>query len=669
MNKPFRNVGFLIPPDFSGGKESEPDPIITEYNKKAEKYKTLLEDSTKYVEDNDNDDSPVKIRLKENLNKFKSSLTNYLSCAKKIIIQKQIIKDLLQFFNIFSTEIRKKETEWKDIPLFYTKEILLFLNNNKLIVENIFKKNGILLFSDISFEIEEFVNLIDTFNANTENVFSDTDGNWQKIKNISDNLVERFSDIVNIGNGKILSGYTDSINDFEEKANSLKNSYEEYKKVKLMVKNKPDDNNYQNIIENPLSDSKIDVPDNVPNYTIAIPNSPRICASCRFFEWKDEKENVGTCKSFNFTSQANYVCDAWQAIGRSSIQDIIKDTDNFNKGNITKENETMYDESFNIAENDAQKNIRVAKKIFYPGDTVYSKSLRATATIESITDIDDQKVFSLKLLDKNGVAFGSGFTYESDLEHKSLKATKTIKSLEEDLENIIDITRDIYKNLKTIVEFHKDLENKPLSNKEVLTPLQSYLISILQKPILQNVTTGERRKYYRAIQDATYAVGAARQILFDALKEIMEKQKSANKIELRTIMLTAQNRAYTRVEESLKLITDSLTMPSATHGTPAPGYKFALKTTGEIEYDLRKYFTPYFDSEDVIIETLSDNAVSIKIEHLTTREDVAQKNKIIGAIVNKISEDMGVKINIEKTDIKDRGEGKLLKCIISITYM
>ncbi len=97
----------------------------------------------------------------------------------------------------------------------------------------------------------------------------------------------------------------------------------------------------------------------------------------------------------------------------------------------------------------------------------------------------------------------------------------------------------------------------------------------LASDIFQNVTTGPKRKYFRAVQNAMVSVGAARQVLFDSYKTINYlKARPASpqvKAQMYEAAVTAQKQAYDRIQDALKMVQDSLTMPSATHGYEAPG--------------------------------------------------------------------------------------------------
>lgn len=350
------------------------------------------------------------------------------------------------------------------------------------------------------------------------------------------------------------------------------------------------------------------IPDNVPNYHLAIDSSPRVCGNCRFFQ--GETGVNGNCKAFDFTAKANYLCDAWQSQNLLPIHTPVRaNIDGYStytgKADMIyvdgkpKESPGMIQGDFMttvpLADVEYQVEypntpmsvigdrypiegdnaaLRANDHEFIPGDIVFSKSFNAIAQVNAVSYVDKVKVYGLKLIGRNGVAYGSGYSYGSDLIPRSSKATKRnpYKSVTDDVKDMEEVVRNVYRALRTIVTDHEDVTKNPLSNQDVLTPLRSQLVEVMETPLFVNSTTGPKRKYYRAVQAAVHAVGAARQILFEGYKTINVINRSTKDgAEIRSIMLKCQNDAMERVKYALSEVEDSLTLPSATHNTDAPG--------------------------------------------------------------------------------------------------
>lgn len=366
------------------------------------------------------------------------------------------------------------------------------------------------------------------------------------------------------------------------------------------------------------------VPDNVPNYRLAIDSSPRVCGNCRFRQDTSDP-NMIQCKAYDFMAKPNYVCDAWQAQNLTSVHTMVrslgaKDAADFEPdlpgGTLSPmiimdghpreqqgvvQGQRLEDQQgytytaevsvpFSVpqppAVNVALANndpTRAASKNFLPGDTVYSSVLQTLAVVKDIITLDGLKLYGLKLIDAAGVAHGSSFSYGTDLTPRSGAATKNkqparsqsrVKSADPDLDEIVQVTRSVYQALKDICEAHADPITVPLSNKEVLTPLREDMLKTLESPVFEGVTTGPKRKYWRAIQAALVSVGAGRQVLFEGYKTINainREDDPSTKAKIRSVMVRAQTDAMERMKAALKFVEDSLTLPSATHDMEAPG--------------------------------------------------------------------------------------------------
>lgn len=676
-------VGFGIPADTTGGKPAKPDNVITEHNASAKLVQATLAEleDIESISKGLSPDSPVKSRIDATITSYKIVFNKYIASLNKVTEQKLVLVNLLPTLSTIANGIRQREDEWYELPLFYTDQIQSQLRTWCNAMLNVF--NGFSIKpDDVSNKITEFCNQCLSINLNTETLFSDAHGTWQRIKDIVDDLIESISPATEKGFGTLQKAHTQIENEYKSQMVELNRAKTELKSAVLSTeKQNQSENLTEAVMATPTSTAVI--PDNVPNYTLAIPNSPRICASCRFFKWSTER--AGKCTAFDFEAEANHVCDVWQAINLSEAKTIVRNDEPVNNKQLVTENPTIYEqdlfanpnksvtdtsETFTEQASDISQtlpptdNLKAAEKIFMPGDIVYSKSLRTFATIEAITDVDDQKMFSLKLIDVKGVAWGTGFTYKSDLSHKLQNATKSQltpnaeKSVEDELQQMIQIVRGVYKSLKVLVDEHADIVARPLSNKEILSPLQEHLIAIMRQPLFQNVTTGRKRKYYRAMQNATYGVGASRQMLFKSFKQISEMQQdgSASKSEMRNIMLEAQNAAYDILKDALKQITDTLILPSATHDTPAPGYKvIGYKSDSQISEDIRNILLEQTSCDSLTVEPLGDGAVTATLRKNIDAEDsnvaFAELDKIQN-VVNNIGQSFSLTAMIISSDVQ-----------------
>lgn len=356
------------------------------------------------------------------------------------------------------------------------------------------------------------------------------------------------------------------------------------------------------------------IPSNVPNYRLAIDASPRLCGNCRFFNGSDDP-NYGFCTAFEFNAKPNYLCDAWQSQNLTAIHTAVRSTtkNNSQEGDYPLHSKTpiipvhgephgkngvvegivhpiiaLQDKPFDLqvaedynAPQEPEQNavMRGSAKDFLPGDVVFSKSLNSLAIVNSAVLYEGAKMYGLKLIDGRGVSRGSGFSYANDLQLRGKSAVKTegrrstTKMLDDDLNNMIETVRSVYKAVKSVVDEHQDLRMSPLSNKDVISPLLSDVVKVMTTPEFTNITTGPGRKYYRAVQNAMVSLGAARQVLFEGYKVInfLKRNETSTKGSIPEVMMKAQADCYARVKEALGHLEDALLLPSATHSTDAPG--------------------------------------------------------------------------------------------------
>lgn len=338
-----------------------------------------------------------------------------------------------------------------------------------------------------------------------------------------------------------------------------------------------------------------------PNYQLSDGDSPRQCKTCKFFERMDS--DTGHCTIYNRTVKANYICDVWQSKDLTPIHTPVRKisrkeyaetqgqvwatSQEIGNGDVWVTDVIDYNKVDDrhtkpFPDNDIS---RAVLKDFLPSDTVYLKSMRSLGRIESLVEIDGLTIYSVKLMDTSGNTTGYAYTYSDDMQARSSKAVKRIggiepsrryKSLEDDLEQMIKTVRDFYKALDTICSEHSDLRTKPLDNTNVLTPLRDAMLTELENPLFDNVATGKRRKYFRALQSAMTSVGASRLILFEAFKlvNILSKTSGEKSVDdQRNVMIKAQQDAYDRLDWARKMLYDALMLPSATHGDDAPQYK------------------------------------------------------------------------------------------------
>lgn len=368
------------------------------------------------------------------------------------------------------------------------------------------------------------------------------------------------------------------------------------------------------------------VPKIVPNYRVALDSSPRVCGNCRFFQGTEGVN--GHCRAFDFTAKAHYVCDAWQAQQLTAYHTVVRnegdDEDTSKQGDVEYSSPMLegdhvdkdegkveghyiehtaneggdlqiahtvdYSEPSTPDENAA---LRAAGRSYIPGDKVYSNALRTLAIVDDVAQIDGVQVYGLKLVDNRGGVWGAGYSYARDLEPRSNEAVKndpSVKAYEDEfyedirddgesinLDQIITATRKVYKMTSQAVRQHEDFVSNPVSNKDTLNPIRDALLALNQSPMMKNVKTGPRRKYYRALQHALSSIGAARQILWESYRAINETGRTdgapATQSMIRKAAYRAQKDAYSRLVNANDHLKDALSLPSATHGYDAPGFE------------------------------------------------------------------------------------------------
>lgn len=364
-----------------------------------------------------------------------------------------------------------------------------------------------------------------------------------------------------------------------------------------------------------------------PNYQLSDGDSPRQCSTCKFF--KNVVGGSGHCELYNREVKAKYICDVWQGQDLTTFHTPVRkispksytetegevwatsqDVDPDSKvwvTNVVNYNEEDERHTEPFPDNDLS---RAVLKDFLPSDVVYLRSMRSLGRIESLVDVDGTTIYSVKLMDGNGNVTGMAYTYSEDLTARSSKAIKggfksvSLKSLDDDLHQMVQIVRSFYKSLDAICTEHSDVREKPLDNTNVLTPLRDAMLTELESPLFDNVATGKRRKYFRALQSAMTAVGAARLVLFEAFKVVNMLSNSSGEKSLddqRHVMLKAQQDAYDRLEWARKMLYDSLVLPSATHGDEAPKIK---------SVDMAKQM---LDSNNIFYDEISSNESDVAI--------------------------------------------------------
>lgn len=696
-------VGFGIPSDYTGGvQDADPDPVIEEYNDLAEKKlgslilppkrKTMpvLVDAYEALPE----DNPIRSRAVDFEKRFTVAHNAYEDASNKLDEQRKAALRLRDVANGIAGDARSKQEGWEksateDGAQAISDEFDKALASWRAQVESILTDYDNLKLWHVSPKFSEgFASLV-SFNVKAENPFGQ-DRKYDTALNAFDEAVGELHEVSESGGGTILAEFKEAEKTYAEYTEGLRQMTDDIKKAAKLHRNGGaskaqtlrllDEINQKDVQRS--GSSTITVPENVPNYRLALDTSPRVCGSCRFFEWI-EGTDKGQCHAFDFEAKAKYTCDAWQAEALTSVHTAVRDEGRRSmmrqKDADTNWKEPLYSSAVNdkdgepkeiqgkvpgrqqteIGVEDAQLEIvedinystpdepaenaalRAAENNFLPGDVVYSRALRTMAVVQGSVDIAGNTVYSLKLVDNRGGAWGSGISYGDDLQPRSKTATKTRRrrrAKSSDIADMVDVTRSVYKALKNVVEAHEDLVALPLSNKDVLTPLQEDMLEVMEDPMFDNITTGPKRKYFRALQTATHAIGAARQVLFEGYKTInvIRRQNSSAKAQMRDVMMKAQESAYDRVKQALKQVEDALTMPSATHEEPAPGVEKIFKrgtsrkdlydglfdlVAGNVTHDNIQPVTeelPFGDMEFTVSKTYKNGGIEKAQEALTT---------------------------------------------------
>ncbi len=625
--------GFGIPSDYNPAP-ANPDVVLEEHNQIVAETVKNFQETLAAIPADLAEHTIVRraFEIKDLYNQVNSQINEYNNNVSNL---NNACSEIANYLQSILSEIREKAAYWLSVNNRNT----LLTNYFSAITSNIQgieQRNN----CDISIlmpNLYETLNKMSTYDSNDFSEASD----WQLYLQVLENCFETCDLFVN-ADKKVLSEdniYTllkqreNLIGEIAKTSNELKTAFhtvseenvkailsevpshvkelwhkglltlENLKEISMKSRTK---NNLRLLQEVTTPETKNDgVPTNITNYRVAIDASPRICGNCRFFVPGDNP-NTGHCSAFDFEARPNYVCDAWQSQTLSAYHTAVRaqmeyvdGTPKETRGNVLANQSTLTPDSELMIETEEEVNInaetepddnaaiRYFSKDFVPGDLVYSKALRSYAYIESSSVYNGNKVFSLKLIDKRGVAWGTSVSHVDDLEPRSSKAFKikgnsSNKSIKEsvvtasdiELNEIVTSTKELYKIMKQAVDTHADVTLNPLSNKEVLSPLRDTLLATLEKPAFVAITTGPKRKYYRAIQTALSSIGAARQVLFEGYKAInVLKQKGTKNADnqIKMVMIKSQTDAYDRLTHAAKQLEDALLLPSVTHDMPAPG--------------------------------------------------------------------------------------------------
>lgn len=627
-------VGFAIPEDYSGGKEATPDPIIEEYNETAaasaktynetmfQKYKELPEDS------------PVRQRAETLEQEFFKVRAIYMAAQSKLMQQKAAANEFLQSARNLASELNKNLNSLVNAdPETIKNAVGSWIDNYQSNLNDILKRYGIAQIVDVS---QKFAEAFDHLGMVENKQDLQGGGFYDEAASALDDAVGELYNTAQNGTGKILNEFNKSAKLFNKKIEEIDLVQKDIQRALSQFDQQKSFKTYSRLLEESVENAnKVQGNETlVPNYRQAIDSSPRVCGNCRFF--KGSKGLLGECTAFEFEAKANHVCDAWQGQQLTSSHTVVRNDESYTgskadeeiaknnflspitridgkpketKGRVPGqqiqqipvatseifvENENVDFSKMEIPEENAV--MRSAKNEFLPGDVVYSKALRSLGIVEDIKTIDGFKLYSLKLIDTNGSAWGSGFSLKSDLQPRSSNATKSHmpshyaatryankteenvveENLDGDLDDMVETVRTVYKALKTICDEHADVLTAPLSNQNVLNPIRQYLMEALNRDTFKGVKTGPKRKYYRAVQTALGSIGAARQILFESYKTINALRRDALvdervKAQMRRVMLKGQTDAYDRVVYAKQQLEDSLILPSSTHDIEAPG--------------------------------------------------------------------------------------------------
>lgn len=623
--------GFAVPADY-GGTPSETDTVLDEHNQDAS-------DSAKYVQElyKKYEDLPPKNIVRQQAEQYLAfyNQTRNLYEQAKLLLEKQkaaagvvqlalsgIIQLVNEYRDTWSAEVLNDNSD------VVTNEIQTFIDKSTDKISYIISQyEGIEIYDLSVVPIQKLQGL--SLSDDIDGEFFAEDGPFDDFVLGLNTTLSRLKEIQENGGGIIRVNF-EGLSLQEEKLRESVDDMQDLIQTEMVrTKNVEVDTRLLEELEEPVNTS---VPQDVPNYRLAIDASPRVCGNCRFF--KGDEGLYGNCTSYDFTARANYICDAWQSIPvpsaktynqghnmryRSKAEMIDNDgspeiTPGKVPGSVIQPDANAHDVNWEAVDinyslpqpSDENAVLRNTEKQFLPGDIAYSHALRSLIIIKAMGQTGRLKYYVVDMIDGNGTRFGTGITISEDMTPRSKQAVKrnrgitSVKNEEIDgLDEVISETKAVYQMLEKIVATHADLINNPLSNKDVLSPLREQLIQIMEKSIFQNVRTGQKRKYYRALQDTLYSVGAARHILFSGYKTInyVKRMEPNNKTKIRHVMVKSQKDAYSRLKIALRQVEDALTLPSSMHNMPAPGLK---------QYDRAKK-----DLFDVILQRFHDANVAI----------------------------------------------------------
>ena len=662
-------VGFGIPADWGGGvQEADPDPVLDQHNDKAktafnpvllspkvdDSYRIL---ATRYVALPTT--SSVRKRAEEFEKRYASVGTRYAQAEQNLLKQQATALALRSIARQMATHAHAKMGEWSSkvedgkLPDDAIADYKGTLRTWQDSVVATLEEHEIKMLHQVSKSLTKGFDILSSIDIASENPFSG-EFKFDKVAHAFDSAVGELDSVATSGGGEILAEHKSSKQAYDSETEELERMKKELSQA--VAKTTQGAAKYDSRVLNEIEGhdeikadygDEVGIPNRVPNYRLALETSPRVCGSCRFFEWDGESER-GDCHAFQFMAKANYTCDAWQGMSLTSTHTTVRnegdkmysrkknvgdgylepvhtspviEKDGTPKESVGRvsgerirysergehgegvEGYIIEDGNYSIPrEPDENYALRAQAQDFLPNDVVYSKFARSLAVVTGSATMGGLKVYSLKLIDSNGVAGGTAFSYGDDLQPRGKSAMKTRRNRRArksaDIQDMVESIRSVYRALQDVVEHHSDVVKAPLSNQDVLTPLQQDMQKMLQDPMFNNVTTGPKRKYYRALQDATYSIGAARQVLFEGFKTINKVKRRMGgastkgeidnaKRTMRDVMMDSQGKAYDRVKNALKKIEDSLTIASATHGHPAPGFKgMSIKDISDKVFDL-----------------------------------------------------------------------------------
>lgn len=560
------SVGFAVPADWNPSDATAMDEVLATHNERVEEYRSLLQMLP---------ESNVKGISNQVFSRYKALRSQVESAIEAVAEEQTLIDETVRTIESLHSVISRSlpNLESKNLDEAKSDYEKLLKVAFRGIDENVKKLSSTGSIDDLSVQTNNGLGALeDAQDAKTMDEFT------QKIETGLTDIVNGVGEIASLEpepiDGELSSKYLRMYNELERQMKSMR-----------MMSAKSADERYAN---------KNLEPDAIPNYRLAMDESPRVCGSCRFF--KSSGSEGGTCTAFgNEEVDSNYVCDAWQAQELTDVHTVVRAINALIKSGVIHVNygtetegvvpaseimDVPNDDSYFTAEVDIiyqddtdSTGLRAAIGQYLPTDRVYSYALRSVGDVIDVVEQNSVRYYVLKLLNSDGQYAGTAVAPENDLSPKSKSAVKhrrnARKSLDDELNEMIEEVRSIYKALDGICSHHKNFTQNPLTNKGVLTPVRETMLNTLEKPVFKGVTTGRKRKYYRALQDALWSIGAARQVLFSGVRTIQSSENLSDNYK-RAIMKESQSDAYDRVAKARDLLYKSLTNPSATHGDKPP---------------------------------------------------------------------------------------------------